>query len=156
MSPRSSPVSAPLRRIPRTLHQAWLTLSTRLGLAPLPLGPRGERHAARFLRHAGYRVLARNLHIGPGEADLIALAPDRRTIVVVEVKTRLLGGPHPEPERSITARKRHKLLGVARAVRSRGRWLDRPIRIDVIAIDWPAGKGKPIVRHYQNAVIGRS
>jgi putative endonuclease len=141
-SPRK-PVLAHLRRAATRV----------LRRTPAPLGLRGERHAARFLRRAGYKIIARNLHIGPGEADLVAVAPDRRTLVIVEVKTRLLGGPHPEPERSITSRKRAKLLGVARAVRGRARWRGRPIRIDVIAIDWPMDSSAPIVRHYQNAVI---
>lgn len=130
---------------------AW---AARLLRRPRTLGERGERHAAGHLRRAGYRILARNLRIGSGEADLVALAPDRRTIVVVEVKTRVVGRTHPAPERSITAHKRAKLLGVARAVAARGRWQDRPIRIDVIAIDWPVGRGLPSLRHYPNAVTG--
>lgn len=81
----------------------------------------------------------------------MVLAPDRRTIVIVEVKTRALGGDHPPPEGSITARKRGTLVAVARAVAERGKWLDRPLRIDVIAIDWPA-VGEPEVRHHMNAV----
>lgn len=132
-------------------------LARMLGLAPAPLGLRGERHAARHLRRLGYRVLARNLRVAGGEADLVMLAPDRLTIVIVEVKTRLAGAGHPEPERSITARKRSTLLRVARGVLARGRWQGRPVRIDVVAIDWPASGGAPAVRHFMNAVIqGRS
>jgi len=132
--------------------RAWKWAARKLGLRAAPLGVRGERYAASFLKRAGYRIVARNLRIGPGEADLVAVAPDRRTVVVVEVKTRLMGAGHPEPERSITARKRATLVGVARAVVARGGWRDRPIRIDVVAIDWPAGRGEPALRHYPNAV----
>ena len=47
------------------------------------LGRRGERAAARLLRSQGYRVLARNARVPMGEADLVCLAPDGKTVVVV-------------------------------------------------------------------------
>ncbi len=119
---------------------------------PLPLGARGERHAASYLRRQGFRILGRNVRVAPGEADLVALDPDRLTIVIVEVKTRLLSGDHPPPEASITAHKRRKLHAVAQAVVRRGKWQSRPIRIDVIAIDWPVGKTAPVLRHRRAAV----
>ncbi len=150
-TPRRSASSGGLLARARVVAQA---AARRLGLVPLSLGARGERHAARFLRRAGYAIIDRNRYIGPGEADLIALAPDGLTIVIVEVKTRAIGDGHPPPEQSITARKRAKLLAVARAVAVRGKWLDRPLRIDVIAIDWPTGRGVPHLRHYPNAVTG--
>jgi putative endonuclease len=119
-----------------------------------PLGPAGERLAARHLRRRGYRVLRRNLFVGPGEADLVCLAPDRRTIVIVEVKARRTTGEDsagPPPEAAITRAKRAKLLGVARAAARREGWLDRPLRIDVVAVEWPA-KGPPALRHHENVV----
>lgn len=161
--PRPSPRSGTPRRHPlRALFTPILGLlyqPARRG--PRPLGAMGEDLAARHLRRHRYRILARNLRIGPGEADLVALAPDRRTIVIVEVKTRLTGPGHPPPEGSITQRKRTTLLGVARAVARKGGWTDRPLRIDVIAIDWPAEPDRPTVparraqptlRHHENAV----
>lgn len=60
------------------------------------LGRRGEAHAARLLRRDGYRVLARNARTAAGEADLVAIDPDGRTLVVVEVKSRAsAAGPRP-------------------------------------------------------------
>lgn len=50
-------------------------------------GRQGEEAAARHLRRAGYRILGRNLRNRFGEVDLLAEAPDQRTIVVVEVKS---------------------------------------------------------------------
>ena len=41
---------------------------------PPTLGQRGERAAARHLKRAGYRVLARNLHLANAEADMRAQA----------------------------------------------------------------------------------
>ncbi|MEC9374405.1 MAG: YraN family protein [Planctomycetota bacterium] len=119
-----------------------------------PLGPRGERAAAKYLRRRGYRILRRNLVVHTGEADLVALAPDQRTLVIVEVKTRRPadhGASATPPEAAITHHKRRKLLTVAPAVARKLKMPEAPIRIDVIAIDWPA-RGKPTLRHYEAAV----
>ncbi len=121
------------------------------------LGRAGERLAAKTLRRAGYRVLGRNLHVPMGEADLLCLAPDRRTIVLVEVKTRIASDGSspfvaPPPEAAVHAEKRDKLRRILRHLVAANRWHDRPCRIDVVAIDWPAGGGKPNVRHHADAV----
>jgi putative endonuclease len=123
------------------------------------LGRAGERLAARTLRKAGYRILGRNLRVPMGEADLLCLAPDRRTIVLVEVKTRILAEPSgnpdyvaPPPEASVHADKRAKLRLILRHLARANRWHDRPCRIDVVAIDWPADGSRPEVRHHVNAV----
>ena len=50
-----------------------------------PIGRRGERIAARWLRKHRYRVIGRNVHVGVGEADIVCLAPDRRTLVAQAV-----------------------------------------------------------------------
>lgn len=50
-------------------------------------GIAAERCAERHLVSIGHRTLARNLRVGRDEIDLLMLAPDRRTIVVVEVKS---------------------------------------------------------------------
>jgi putative endonuclease len=122
------------------------------------LGRAGERAAARFLRRAGFRVIGRNVRMAVGEADLVCIDPDRRTIVVVEVKTRLRGsnrsvlGEVVPPEASVHSAKRRKLQSVARAIIAANSWRDRPCRIDVVAVEWPADGGKPVVRHTPGAV----
>jgi putative endonuclease len=118
------------------------------------LGRAGEDAAARMLRAAGYSILARNAEVGQGEADLVCLDPDGRTIVIVEVKTRII-----EPglvraitgEAAITAHKRRKLLSVTRTLVRANRWHDRPVRIDVVAVDWRDG-ADPVLRHHRNAL----
>jgi len=134
-----------------------------LGLGPrvdddASLGRAGERAAARLLRRAGYRVLGRNIRLTVGEADLVCLAPDRRTIVVVEVKARrrgtgrsLLGETVP-PEASVHSQKRRTLSAVARALARANGWQDRPVRIDVVAVEWPQNNARPRLRHHVNAV----
>lgn len=54
------------------------------------IGKRGERLAARFLRRAGYRVVARNKHFGKNELDLVV--KDKAYLVFVEVKARTAEG----------------------------------------------------------------
>jgi putative endonuclease len=120
-----------------------------------PLGPRGERAAARHLKRKGYRVIGRNVHVKAGEADLICLDPQRTSVVVVEVKTRRrTEGQHPTsaatpPEASVGEKKRRKLLQVTRSLAKLNRW--QRTRIDVVAVEWP-DRGKPTIRHIENAV----
>jgi len=129
-----------------------------LGRSPGPAsatGRRGERLAAKHLKRAHYRVLARNLRTPVGEADLVCLAPDRRTLVVVEVKTRV-GADAPAPEDSITAHKRRKLVQVARSIADRRGVRGAPIRIDVVAVELDARGRADAIRHHEDAVTGPS
>ncbi|MBL8746722.1 MAG: YraN family protein [Phycisphaerae bacterium] len=118
------------------------------------LGAAGERVAARFLRRAGYRLVARNVAVRGGEVDLICVAPDRWTIVFVEVKTRLshesTGRPTHAPEVNLDARKRAAMVRAARALARARRWTDRPLRIDVVAVEWSRA-GEHVVRHHVGA-----
>ena len=57
-----------------------------LRLSPRRLGALGEIVAAAYLRSLGYQILYRNLKTKAGEIDIVAL--QRRTIAIVEVKTR--------------------------------------------------------------------
>ena len=119
------------------------------------LGKKGERLAAKHLRRVGYRILGKNVKVRIGEADIVCCAPDRKTIVIVEVKTRLRGsgrsiqGETIAPETSVHQTKRRKLASIARLLAKANGWTDRPVRIDVIAVEWPIGGGKPTLRHHQ-------
>jgi putative endonuclease len=139
---------------------AWIARVARPPRTDKELGAAGERAAARLLRTSGYRILGRNVRVRIGEADLVCLAPDRRTIVVVEVKTRrrgtdrsLLGEIMP-PEASVHQHKRRKLLSIARLLTRANHWEDRRIRIDVVAVEWTEGARRPVLRHHVNAVGG--
>lgn len=118
------------------------------------LGARGERLAARRLRKSGYRVIARNVRGGAGEIDIVCVAPDRRTIVFVEVKTRAIADgvvdPVP-PEVNVTREKREKLVRLAREYARKKGWEDRPLRIDVVTVQVPR-RGAVVVRHLEDAV----
>jgi putative endonuclease len=115
---------------------------------PKTLGQRGEAAAARHLRRAGYKILARSDRFGPGELDLVML--DRDTIVFVEVKTRE-SQDAGHPSEAVDQLKQRKLTKLAVTFLKRHGLLDRPARFDVIAITWPAGRRSPTIEHIKNA-----
>ena len=119
------------------------------------LGRRGERAAARYLSRHGLRILGRNLETTAGEADLLCQDRASGAMVLVEVKSRRREDStrgRDEPERQITPAKRQRLLGIARALRRANAWQDRPMRIDVVAVDFCPGSRRPVIRHHINAV----
>ncbi len=114
------------------------------------LGARGERAAARHLRRAGYRILARNVRGRLGEIDLVAYDRARGMIAVVEVKTTT--GDDPPPEVHVDHRKRRKLTALAMELLQRRGWDGRPIRFDIVAVVWPDGARQPAcIRHHDGA-----
>jgi putative endonuclease len=108
------------------------------------------------MRRAGCKVLERNARTKIGEIDLVCEERRSRCIVFVEVKSRWSEAGlarRVAPEVNITPHKRRKLIAVANdLVRKRG-WTDRPLRIDVVAVEIVAGE-KPVVRHTRSAVSG--
>jgi putative endonuclease len=91
----------------------------------------GEWLAARWLWLKGYRVLERNWRCAAGEVDLICR--QGQTIVFVEVKTRR-GKRLGAPEDAVDARKRRRLVQLARIYLARCRLDDAPCRFDVVAV----------------------
>lgn len=123
-----------------------------LRVTPKDLGRAGERRAARYLKRRGYRVLGRNVRVNVGEADLVCEAPDKRTIVIVEVKTRRAKAAETfAPETAVNPAKARKLLQVAQSLMKRNNWHDRPVRIDVVGVVWP-DRGRPEIRHLESCV----
>ncbi len=121
------------------------------------LGQRGEKLAERFLRRQGYRRIARNERIAGGEIDLIMAAPQPDpTIVFIEVKTRTtdkIAG-----EYAINPAKRRRLIQLTQRIARHRGWADRPLRIDVLVIVWPAtakSSKNATIRHHPNAVTLR-
>lgn len=117
------------------------------------VGARGERAAAKHLKKQRYRILARNLRSRMGEIDILATAPDRHTIVVVEVKARQLDDDDQDgilPEEHVNRDKQRKLAALASQLVQRYKLDDRPIRFDVIGVDLPP-RGAPEIRHHEAA-----
>jgi putative endonuclease len=131
-----------MRWLRRLLGASW-------GGAPVrTLGDRGERLAARWLSRRGFRILHRKLTIGRDEADLVAVDPDGRTLVIVEVKTRATDAPGPEA--GLTRAKGSHLARLASRLQERREFRGHPIRLDAVAIVWPLD-GDPEIRHYEDA-----
>ncbi len=94
------------------------------------LGSEGEDRARKFLEGNGLVFLGRNVRLFCGEIDL--LMQDKRTLVIVEVKTKS-DDSYGRAAEMITPRKHQKLLQLARALWQK--YPERSVRIDVVAID---------------------
>ncbi|GAB4386881.1 MAG: hypothetical protein Kow0022_17140 [Phycisphaerales bacterium] len=122
------------------------------------LGRKGEQLAAKYLASKGYRILGHNLQSAAGEADLLCEDPRTDGIVLVEVKSRrrpTLERGRFEPEQAVGLEKQARLLRIARALRRANGWNTRPIRIDIIAVDFGRRGSDPVIRHHVNAVSAR-
>src|SRR4051812_41012088 len=118
----------------------------------LRLGERGERIATRYLRGAGYRIVATNVRIplghSPsgraviGEIDVVAYEGD--TLVFVEVKTRRREGLYAT-ERAVGQHKRALLARSSRRYRGLFGVAEEPYRFDVVTVLAPEGR-RPVVR----------
>ncbi len=125
------------------------------GPKPKSVWDRGERAAARFMRRGGCRVLARNLRLPVGEIDLLCLEKSSGTLVLVEVKARRYdtqGTKQIDPTASITAKKRAKLLLLAKSLKKMPRFARMPIRIDVVSVRFVGGSRRAQITHYPRCV----
>jgi putative endonuclease len=139
-----------MRRKNAMLEGLWNRLLSSLGV-DRSVGRRGERIAAGYLRKHRYRILARNLRVGRGEIDILAQAPDAKTIVIVEVKSGCGDGPRPEVH--VNLAKERKLAAMASLLSRNPALRQRPVRFDVIGVQWPdeSVSGRPSVRHHVGA-----
>src|SRR5262245_16166704 len=117
-------------------------------------GTRSERAAGRYLRKAGFRIVAWNVSNPHGEIDLVAL--DGRTVVFVEVRS-TADEDTSKAAASVDDRKQRKLTDVALEFLRRRGLLGHPARFDVVIISWPPGRREPDVEHHRQAfeAVGR-
>jgi putative endonuclease len=120
----------------------------RRALTPKTLGQRGEAAAARYLKRLGYVIVGRGSHIRRGEIDLIAV--DGRTVVFVEVKTRI-SHDAGHPAEAVDREKQRRLTRLAMIYLKRHHLLEYPARFDVVAITWPKDQRCPTIEHFKNA-----
>ena len=111
------------------------------------VGQEGESVAEQYLRHKGYRIVARNLRSSVGELDLVA--EDGPVIVFVEVKTRRTGA-FGGAIHAVHQRKQEKLIQLAALYLARHHIKDRLCRFDVVLLQG-AGTLPTQVQHIQNA-----
>ncbi len=113
------------------------------------LGRRGEDEAVRHLKGLGYRIVGRRERILRGDIDIVAL--DGRTVVFVEVRSKS-DTTHGHPAETVGPQKQRRIAELAAAYIRRHRLEDQSVRIDVVAVTFPAERGgRPVVEHYQNA-----
>lgn len=121
------------------------------------LGNRGEHLAADFLTQAGLTVLARNIHCGHPELDLVCFEPTSQEVVFVEVKTRGSGYFGPPAAAVKPLKLLHLRQATGRFLREHSeelaqlRW-NGDFRIDVIAIEIPRGQ-QPQIEWTKNVTL---
>ena len=81
-------------------------------------GDKGEKLVCKYLRNAGYDLLARNFAAGGGELDIVAQKGE--VLAVVEVKTRSYypNSKYGRPADAVDERKRRCIFAAAKAYRA--------------------------------------
>ena len=116
-------------------------------------GDAAETLVADRLTDAGWTVLARNVHVGRHEIDLVAIDPGPpAALVVVEVRWRT-GRDYGLAEETVDHRKRVRVRAAAYGLLERGTLPDGaavprlPLRFDLVAVE-PGGR----IRHHRHAM----
>lgn len=94
-------------------------------------GKRGEDIAVKYLETHGYRVLDRNFTTEIGEVDIFAT--DERTLIAVEVKSRL-SLEYGTPAEAVGHEKVKKISQVTSQYIKKFRLFDIPVRFDVVEV----------------------
>ena len=126
-------------------------------------GDAAEALVAEHLRAAGWAVLARNVHIGRHELDLVAIDPGPPAVlVVVEVRWRS-SRSYGLGEETVDHRKRTRVRSAAFGLLDRGTFADGeplprlPLRFDLVVVEpgvaasGSAAPGAPRIRHHRAA-----
>ena len=116
-------------------------------------GDAAEAVVAERLESAGWTILARNVHVGRHEIDLVAIDPGPpRALVVIEVRWRA-DRDFGLPEETVDHRKRVRVRQAAFGLLDRGSLpgggaLPRlPLRFDLVVLE-PGGR----IRHHRHAL----
>jgi putative endonuclease len=116
-------------------------------------GDAAETLVADRLTNAGWTVLARNVHVGRHELDLVAIDPGPpAALVIVEVRWRA-GRDFGLPEETVDHRKRARVRAAAYGLIDRGAMPDGsvvprlPLRFDLVVVE-PGGR----IRHHHHAM----
>jgi putative endonuclease len=122
-------------------------------------GDAAETLVAERLASNGWTILARNVHVGRHELDLVAIDPGPpASLVVLEVRWRA-DRDFGLPEETVDHRKRTRVRAAAYGLLDRGRLPDGgglphlPLRFDLVVVEPAAGTGvtEPRIRHHRAA-----
>lgn len=110
------------------------------------LGRRGEDLAHRYLRSAGFSIVARNYRPG-GDSEIDIVARQGDTVVFVEVKSRT-SAEFGSPDRAIGDEKQKHILRAARSYTTRAGIEWKNARFDTVSIVFTH---PPSIFHQQDA-----
>jgi putative endonuclease len=114
-------------------------------------GDTAETLVARTLVDAGWTILARNVHVGRHELDLVATDPGPpAALVVVEVRWRVRRD-FGLPEETVDHRKRKRIRQATYGLLEREDLPHLPLRFDLVVVEPGHGGGEPRVRHHRAA-----
>ena len=120
-------------------------------------GDTAETLVGARLSEAGWTILARNVHVGRHELDLVAVDPGPPPmLVIVEVRWRRRRD-FGLPEETFDHRKRARIRQAAYGLLDRGTMPDGsaiprlPLRFDLVVIEPGDRRGEPRVRHHRAA-----
>ncbi len=112
--------------------------------------------AARLVS-AGWTILARNVHVGRHEIDLVAVDPGPPpALVIVEVRWRARRD-FGLPEETVDHRKRRRVREAAYGLLDRGELADGaplphlPLRFDLVVVEPGSDEGELRIRHHRSA-----
>ena len=125
------------------------------------IGDVAEDLVARRLVAAGWQIIGRNVRVGHGELDIVAIDPrPPSALVVVEVRWRHDRG-FGLPEETFDHRKRAHLRRAIDRLCAVGALPDGaplpalPLRVDLVAVEPPLRPGDPPrVRHHRSVLAG--
>jgi putative endonuclease len=120
-------------------------------------GDAAETLVSTRLTAAGWRILARNLHVGRRELDIVAVDPGPpRALVIVEVRWRR-SRAFGLAEETVDHRKRSRVRQAAYALAELGTLpgggeVPRlPLRFDLVVVEPGDRGGEPRIRHHRAA-----
>ena len=120
-------------------------------------GDAAELLVATHLGKIGWIVLARNVHIGRHEIDIVAIdMSPPAALVVIEVRWRV-SRAFGLPEETVDHRKRTRVRTAAYGLLDRGAFADGeplprlPLRFDLVVVEPGVGSAPPRIRHHRAA-----
>ena len=112
------------------------------------LGTWGEELAANYLREKGYTIRDTDWKLGKRDLDIVALTPDQRTLVFVEVKTRI-SDAITKPEDAVDIKK-IRSIGYTANSYIKELDIDLETRFDIISIIGKHGE-QTRIEHIEDA-----
>jgi putative endonuclease len=117
------------------------------------IGQVGEQIAREYLISNEYKILYQNFRAKRyGEVDLIAVSPDKKTLVFVEVKTRI-GTEFGRPEEAVGQGKLHELRKMVDYYYQQYPQTRQSPQIDVVAIVLDPDESAQSVEHFENVTL---